>query len=111
MRLYKKSGFIHDNQLANVYLNYSREEREGWMTESELREYASQQPGYDDFKSRMEEMHSQGKVQATPDAAIKTKDGRLIAVEIVTKFYSAEEIIQKDEFSTEFLDDIDYYEV
>lgn len=107
---YKKSSFQHDNRLADVYLGYSREEREGWMTESELRQYASKQPGYNDFKKRMIKIHSRGKFQATPDAAIKTKDGKLIAIEVVTRNYSDEAIIQKNEFAKQFLDGIDYYE-
>jgi hypothetical protein len=101
-------NFEHDHKLSRVYLSFSDNGRENWITEKELQEVASGRPEYNDFKNRMIEAHDKGKFQATPDAAYLTERG-VIAIEITTNNYSNQDIEQKVEFSREFLDGIHVY--
>ncbi|WP_209125726.1 hypothetical protein [Alkalihalobacillus sp. BA299] len=111
-------NFEHDNRLAEVYFSIKTDKeienkweefqenerlRDGWITEGELQDKASQLPIYEAFKEKITATHSKGKFQATPDAAYRHPDtGVVTCLEIYGKSYKYEDIAQKVAFAREY---------
>lgn len=94
----------HDMKLTKQYLAIPEQYRESWKTEAQLRYEAMKSPNYEAFKQRMEALHPNGKMQATPDAAVYSPSvGGYVAIEITTQNYKDIDIEQKMEFANEFL--------
>lgn len=107
MKYQYKTSFrnvAHDMKLTQRYLETPEQFRSTWKTEAQLRNEAKQSPKYEEFKKRMQELHPQNKVHATPDAAVYDPTvGGLVAIEITTLNYKEVDIQQKVEFANEFL--------
>lgn len=107
MKFQYKTSFrniAHDLKLTHKYLETPEQFRASWKTEAQLRSEAKQSSKYEVFKQRMKELHPQGKVHATPDAAVfDSTVGGHVAIEITTLNYKEVDILQKMEFANEFL--------
>lgn len=83
---YRSNSGRHDLGVADKYLSLTKDERNTWQTEGELRERH-----YAKFKG--------SQASSATDGAYVARDGRFIAFEVVTKNYGQAEIEAKENFA------------
>ena len=78
----------HDLKLSGIYYNLQRDERKTWTNENDLiEEYKLNNPNR--------------KLNTMIDATYKTENGYIIAVEVITKNYTKEQIQEKYNIANE----------
>lgn len=97
---YLSASGRHDIAIAEKYFSLSEVEQVSWKTEGELREIIhSRAEASGRIQSiRLQDAYQNKKISTT-DAAYRSKDGRLVAVEVVTRNYSNAEIQAKETFA------------
>lgn len=83
---YKSNSGRHDLAVADKYFSLTKDERNTWQTEGQLRERSY---GYE----------TEGKRISATDGAYVAENGRFIAFEVVTRNYGKAEIEAKENFS------------
>lgn len=92
----------HDLKLSRVYLGLSKEQRETWKTETQIRYEISSRPEYHELMHDPKYKDLDRK-NFTPDATIYSEsEGREIVVEVITSFYSPLDIEMKEEIANRF---------
>lgn len=85
---YVSNSYRHDKGLFDIYASKSDSERDSWLTESELRMYASERD------IDLTDM-------SVTDGAYRNDNGDLVCVEIITISYSDEDKAMKERFVEE----------
>lgn len=85
---YVSNSYRHDKGLFDIYASRSDSERDSWLTESELRMYASERD------IDLTDM-------SVTDGAYRNDNGDLVCVEIITISYSDEDKAMKERFVEE----------
>lgn len=102
---YKSVSARHDLVVADTYFSFSVDEREKWHTEGDMRNIIHQHidrienEGDVVRADELREMLKDGRM-SVPDAGI-VKDGRFIAIEVITSSYGTAELQAKEAYVEE----------
>ncbi|MFJ5772545.1 hypothetical protein [Psychrobacillus sp. NPDC093180] len=102
---YKSASARHDLGVANTYFSFSTEDREKWKTEGDMRNIMHQhieRVENEGDVARADELRAmlRNGTMSVPDAGI-LKDGRFVAIEVITSSYGLVELAAKEAYVEE----------
>ena len=106
VNFYKSASARHDLCVANTYFSFSVEDREKWHTEGDMRHIMHQHADRIEKEGdvvRADELRAMLKdgTMSVPDAGIIMKDGRFVAIEVITSSYGTAELAAKEAYVEE----------
>lgn len=99
---YKSNSPSHDLSLASIYLSYSDEIRNDWVTESQWRDSLNdtlKQLKNTDYESYMDLNSKLSKGELSPPDGGYISNGTYVAIEVITSSYGKTEIQAKLDFA------------